>query len=170
MEKVFVFRPLQEKDLTLLFEWLGLPHVAEWWRESRDWEILKAKYLKKIHADDVFSYLACINKTPIGFIQGYKANEWATQHSSQPYGVDLFIADTNYLGKGYGQKMIKEFINEILMPLQPTSIIVDPEITNTKAIQFYEKVGFKQIKEITTFDGQKPVPGILMELEIKGLL
>ena len=48
MEKTFDFKPTQKNDLPLLFEWLELPHVAQWWRESRDWETFSTKYLKKI--------------------------------------------------------------------------------------------------------------------------
>ncbi len=42
--KKFKFRPLKKSDLPCLFAWLSLPHVAQWWREVRDYKSVADKY------------------------------------------------------------------------------------------------------------------------------
>ena len=106
----FTFKKLEEADLQMLFRWLSLPHVAQWWRETSD-----------------------------------------------------------YLGKGYGQTIIKQFIDDIIMPMKPAKIIVDPEIINERAIHVYEKVGFKKKKIVETTDGTKMVTAQLMELDLNAI-
>jgi hypothetical protein len=51
------FKPLTTTDLPLLFAWLDVPHVKEWWRETRDYQEFVKKYTKWIEVDDVGPYL-----------------------------------------------------------------------------------------------------------------
>ncbi len=48
-EPAFEFRPLAESDLPLLGDWLGRPHLREWWREQDlSLAALREKYLPRI--------------------------------------------------------------------------------------------------------------------------
>lgn len=60
---------------------------------------------------------------------------------SQIAGLDLFIGESNYLGKGIGSSVIKKFINEII-PFKYKLIVVDPNVENKRAIQCYLKCDF----------------------------
>lgn len=62
---------------------------------------------------------------------------------------------------------IKQFINEIITPMNPALIIVDPEATNKLAIHVYEKAGFKKTKLVEATDGSQLVIAQLMELDQK---
>jgi adenylate kinase family enzyme/ribosomal protein S18 acetylase RimI-like enzyme len=165
----FIFKPLKETDLPLLFAWLSVPHVAAWWRESRDWQTFAEKYKTKFIQDKtVGAFVVNHEAKPIGYIQ------WATiendpirteQYPERTFGIDVFIADINYIGKGYGPLLMKQFIIEKIMPQKPNKIITDPEITNVQAIRAYEKVGFKKTKIVQATDGTKLVTAQLMELE-----
>lgn len=165
----FNFQSLQKKDLPLLFEWLGLPHVTEWWRESREYETFHAKYAKWLIDPTIGQFLICHNTKPIGFISWYNAAHCPIRPEPFPnptFGIDLFIADLEYIGKGYGQTITKQFISEILMPMKPKKIITDPEITNTRSIHVFEKVGFKKTRVVETTDGTQMVKAQLMEIDI----
>lgn len=169
MKITFIFKPLQKTDLPLLFEWLSLPHVAEWWRETKDYESFAKKYKNYIAIDEVGPYLIYDKDKPIGYISWYDAAHDPIRNETFPkptYGMDMFIADLNYLGKGYGQKIIKQFIDEIIMPMNPAKIIIDPEITNERAIHVYEKVGFMKTKVVQATDGTDIVTAQLMEMDI----
>ena len=80
-------------------------------------------------------------------------------------GIDQFIGDPNYLGKGYGLLMIKEFISYLTKVLEPrtTTIILDPKPTNIVAIKCYEKVGFKPIGVVDAPWG----PALFMRYDVK---
>ena len=164
------FKPLQETDLPLLFSWLALPHVATWWRETRDYEKFAAKYREYIAIDDVGPFIIYHHQTPIGYISWADTATDPTrpeQHPAGTYGMDLFIANLDYLGKGYGVTLIKQFLQTILMPKHPFKIIIDPEITNVRAIHVYERVGFKKTAIVQTTDGTTLITAQLMELDPK---
>ena len=78
-EPAFEFRPLAESDLPLLGDWLGRPHLREWWREQDlSLAALREKYLPRIagsHAAHPF--IASLDGEPIGYIQFYPAAEVA---------------------------------------------------------------------------------------------
>ena len=164
----FQFRLLRKNDLPLLFEWLALPHVAEWWRESRNYKIFSDKYISWINSDQVGAYLIVHDAKPIGYVQWANIASDPLRTEGYPkntFGIDLFLADVKYLGKGYGAGVIRQFIDKIIMPMNPTKLIIDPEITNTRAIRVYEKVGFKKTKIAQTTDGTKMVTAQLMEMD-----
>lgn len=165
---MFLFKKFTEPDLPLLFKWLGLPHVTEWWRESREYETFHAKYEKKLKDPTIGQFLICHNTKPIGFISWYDAAHCPIRSEAFPnptLGIDLFIADLNYLGKGYGQQIIKQFIDKILMPMRPKKIITDPELTNARSIHVFEKIGFKKTKVVEATDGTQIVKAQLMEMD-----
>jgi aminoglycoside 6'-N-acetyltransferase len=163
------FKDLKKSDLQRVFEWLALPHIAQWWRESRDFVIFSTKYKEKISADYMGQYIIEHEGTPIGYVQWSQVATHSNREVHGPlrtYGFDIFIADLDYVGKGYGTQIILQFINSVLMPLHPNKIITDPEITNIRAIRAYEKAGFRKTKVCQTTDGTKLVTAQIMELEV----
>jgi aminoglycoside 6'-N-acetyltransferase len=164
----FKFKPLEILNFPLIFEWLSIPHVAQWWRESKDWEEFSDKYTKWIESEEVGPFMVYHEDKPIGYIQWYDVATDPIRKESYPertYGIDLFIADLAYVGKGYGAVLITQFIKKIVMPLKPNLIITDPEITNLRAIHVYEKVGFRKTRIVEATDGTNLVTAQLMELE-----
>ena len=166
---IFNFKSLATSDLPLLFEWLALPHVAQWWREIKDYKKFAEKYGQWIEIDDVGSYIIMHENQPIGFVGWAETATDPIRKEAYPertYGMDVFIADLDYLGKGYAAELIKQFIHKIIMPMNPSKIIIDPELTNERAIHVYEKVGFKKTKIVQGTDGTRLVTAQLMELDL----
>jgi aminoglycoside 6'-N-acetyltransferase len=170
MSQSFNFFPFKQADIPLLYEWLAREHVASWWRETRDYQKFYEKYAGRIQDNTIGCYLICHEDKPIGYIAWYDATHCPLRaqdyFGQRVYGFDVLIAETDYIGKGNGTKILQQFIDEIMMPLKPTVIIVDPEITNERAIHVYEKLGFKKVKEVQATDGVNMVPAILMELNV----
>lgn len=168
MTPLFNFTLFKESNIPLLYEWLAHDHVAAWWRETRDYQKFYEKYKGRIEDNTIGCYFICHNNKPIGYIAWYDATNCPIRSQNYPekgvYGFDVLIADTDYIGKGNGTKILQQFIDEIMMPLKPTKITVDPEVANERAIHVYEKLGFKKVKEVEATDGVDMVPAILMEL------
>ena len=80
--------------------------------------------------------------------------------------LDLFICDVDYLGKGISVPMIRKFLVTHFSEVK--RVLIDPEMTNTRAIHVYQKVGFKIIGEFIA--SWHPVPHYQMELYMKDLL
>jgi RimJ/RimL family protein N-acetyltransferase len=171
-QKEFVFKKLTQDDIPLLLKWFKEPHVATWWPTPEKDEDIIEKFLTRIRSKDTFGYIVSTKETPIGYIQYYyidRKNEkfsWLpTELPETTIGTDQFIGDKENIGKGYGTRFVKEFI-DYLHDIEPTitTVIVDPEPENHGAIRSYEKVGFKKMGVYTTALGEQ---ALLMRLDIQ---
>lgn len=91
-------------------------------------------------------------------------NKWYVE-DKQTFTLDLLIGNKDFLGKGFAQIMIQQFI--LIKFSDADFFIIDPESTNRKAIRAYEKSGFKKIEEfIPVFN---PKPHIMMRLVVSEL-
>jgi RimJ/RimL family protein N-acetyltransferase len=149
-----VLKPLQQSDLKLLVAWFALPHVREWWPDNLSAEQIAAKYCARIGSKDIVPMLIYADGKPIGFIQYCRATkeEWPDEPEGT-IGLDLFIGESDYLGKGYGTTAIQTLITQLLTNPTVKRIIIDVDPNNTRAIRSYEKAGFKFVKTVTTPDG-----------------
>jgi aminoglycoside 6'-N-acetyltransferase len=151
------FTLLKEKDCSILFEWFMQPHVATWWPEPKEYAAFKKKWLNRIitgyteNNNLFFGYYIMCNNIPIGYIQYYCVTQ--TERTEYPplpkhtVGIDLYIGNTEYIGKKLSVPIITQFIEIIIKKQEPltTVLIIDPAVTNQRAIHVYTKVGFKKI-------------------------
>jgi RimJ/RimL family protein N-acetyltransferase len=142
------FRRLTEDDLPLLRRWLKEPHVAEYWQEPQDEAEFRDKYLNVLTARDVRAHIVYIDDVPIGYIQDYQAclvgGGWWPDAKPGVFGIDQFIGQPDWVGKGLGAKLIRGFVGRLFSDPSVEEIIVDPHPKNSRAIHVYEKVGFKR--------------------------
>ncbi|MGC2310037.1 MAG: GNAT family N-acetyltransferase [Candidatus Babeliaceae bacterium] len=150
-QNTFDFKLLGKKDLPLLFQWMHIPHVSKWWQSPTDWPTFQTKYRTQLDNPYRSSYMVYLNQIPIGYIQYYQANKFPEWHNQakDTYGIDILIGEMNYIGKGYGTLIIKQFIKMLCANPEIRKIIADPALDNKAAIACYEKAGFKKIAEIT---------------------
>ncbi len=174
-EKNFTFKPMQEKDLRMLFDWCQQSHISKWWQAPTDYE----KFLEKYHPDKaavnfVHPFIIHLDDKPIGYIQYYECDKaddgWWAKQGVQPagsLGMDIVIGETEYIGKGYGSVIVKKFVKQLFEKTDAKKIIIDPDPRNIAAIKCYEKVGFKKVREVETpafFDAEAGKL-LLMELD-----
>lgn len=152
------FKPLQEDDLELLCKWLDKPHVKEWWDDELTYEEIKEKYRKRIGDITIVPFIAYLEDSPIGFIQYYHADTvgdgWWPDEIEGTVGIDQFIGEEDFIGKGYGTIIIKELIRFLFKNPIVTKIITEADPKNVRAKRCYEKAGFHQVGEIETPDGR----------------
>lgn len=163
------FKPIKESDLPQLYTWVHTEHVKKWWYpDALSWPEFHAKYLKKIHSNSVWGYLIQVDDTPIGFIQYYDASknpdDFGNVDPEGTFGMDLYIGDTNFIGKGYGTRVLSKFIASIKEKHNVTKFIIDPHAENSAAIRTYEKVGFKKVR---TEDQPHYGKVIIMEMQVR---
>ena len=154
----FEFVPLTEDHFELLHKWHHEPHVSEWWDLiNPTLEHVRKDYLKIMSEPHVFSYIAFLDASPIGYIQSYDAthdgDDWWPDAKPGTWGIDLFIGEPDYVGMGLGTQLIVEFSDMLLEQPDATCVIVDPDPENTRAIGAYERAGFEKSGPITTPDG-----------------
>lgn len=157
------FKPLETKHMPLLFEWLQKPHVKVWWDPETDWtpELLQEKYgsypdgyyfedgIKK----PLRAFIIEVDHQPVAYIQLYEIRSYPGADSipkdclpESSTGLDIFIGDETLVGKGYGTKILKEFVAQHIAP-HHEACFVDPDRNNRSAIRAYEKAGFHVLQE-----------------------
>ena len=145
-----------------MHKWLNSDHVKEWYCK-KTWTIkeIEEKYIPNIlNEKPTQGFLILYDKTPIGYIQTYKIHDYPDYAefvgiNENASGLDLFIGEKEYLHKGLGMYIISKFLKEVIfMSSDSESCIIGPGPENSVAIRTYEKVGFKYIKTIKTYEDE----------------
>ncbi len=155
--QAFLFKPLCENDLDLLFHWFQEPDINKWYARGKNWSFndIKQKYLPRIlAAEKIQSFIIYKNKLPIGFIQyyclrdhfpegikGFNHSIFKSFQAEELIGIDFFLAYQADRGKGLGELILNCFIAQL--PANTKAVIVDPESDNYRAIRCYLKTGFQ---------------------------
>lgn len=167
----FTFKPVEEHDLQLLFKWFREPHVEKWWPIPKEKEDFFNSFLKRIRSTKISSYIILLNDKPIGYIQSYPVDRsketWLPELPGNTIGIDQFIGEKDYIGKGLGTLFIKEFVRLQQINRSISGVIVDPEPDNIAAIRCYEKVGFIKMGEYRRSSGSA---ALVMFRELKMII
>jgi aminoglycoside 6'-N-acetyltransferase len=146
------FRPLAHADLPIVAAWLREPHVAAWWDGPETLEDVRGKYGPRIDGSHhVRCYIACDDDREIGFVQAYRIGDeptYAPSHDLDPdaVGIDLYLGDPRYLGRGIGRRMLLAFLDEVIFVDNAVPYaMIDPDVTNERAIRTYEQAGFVRV-------------------------
>ena len=161
--RVIKFKSLAENDLPLLHDWFQKPHIKQWYARGEDYsfDMIKEKYIPRIlNPEPIPNFIIYAGNKPIGYIQLYHMSSSSlpdgVDNLTHPLfirykpeeiaGIDLFIADEECLGKGYGSLMLNAFIKEHVCG-KFNVLISDPLKINKNAIQFFEAYGFKEFSQ-----------------------
>ena len=127
-------------DLGLLQYWDTQPHVIaadpddDWdWptelRRNPDWRL---------------QLIAELEGKPIGMVQiidpeKEDSHYWGKTIGPNKRAIDIWIGEAHLLGKGYGTQILKLALNLCFEDPKVTEVLVDPLVSNLKAINFYQK-------------------------------
>lgn len=154
-----------ESDYKLMAKWLSDEGVLEFY-QGRDKpstiEEIRKKYGPRTRGESYVS--SCIiefEEKSIGYIQYYPTQNdekkiCGYEENELIYGVDLFIGEVEYQDRGVGSQVISTLIDYIKTSIKPEKIIIDPRVSNKRAIRCYEKCGFipkKILKENELHEG-----------------
>jgi RimJ/RimL family protein N-acetyltransferase len=158
------FRPLAEDDLPLMHRWLNNPDVARWYPMdeagtenpslSAVIEHYRPRVRKEEGADPTYCYLTLSDGAPIGYIQCYRVGDYAeyaaaVDYDDDAWGIDLFIGEDEYRGRGLGAAILRAFVrDEVLTRPQVQIVMINPNPENRRAVRCYEKAGFHHVKTV----------------------
>jgi len=60
--------------------------------------------------------------------------------------IDIWIGDVADLGRGYGTQMMGAALRRCVDGTDVTAVLIDPLTSNTDAIRFYERLGFRFVE------------------------
>jgi len=144
-------RPAGIQDLTLLQHWDTQPHV---WNSDPDdaWN-----WPEELTHDPEWreQLVAELDGRPIGFIQIIdplleESHYWG-EVPANLRAIDIWIGEADELNKGYGTEMMTQALDRCFSHPEVTAVLIDPLASNTRAIRFYERMGFEFV-EARRFD------------------
>ena len=114
------------------------------------------------------------NNQEIGYLQYYPIKKDSYKFSSEDsfeklaegYGLDMFIGEPELWNKGIGTLTIGLVEDYLKNNMKAKVLCVDPTTDNSRAVHFWQKVGFEQIDVIEAY-GDSNQKSILM---IKSLI
>ena len=150
-------------DYELMVRWRNSPHVRYWW--DPDLPALTLDSARDEYRPDTgpdSPTTACIvelDGAPVGFMQFYRwaayadeAAEVGIPFDDGVWGVDVFIGETDLVGRGLGTRMMIALCEYLETERDARSIALTTELTNAAAIRCYEKAGFAKIREVRDLD------------------
>ncbi|WP_142828889.1 GNAT family N-acetyltransferase [Planococcus soli] len=163
---------MSHNDYKVMAEWLSTPAVLEFFGDINapfTLEQVQRKYGPRITGDvPIYPYIVELEKEPIGFIQYYRITrevqkEFGYQDTLHVYGIDQFIGAAQYHNQGLGTLMITKFLTNLYQQTGADIIVLDPDVSNARAIRCYEKCGFVKVKKV------KGGTGWLMEIRTRSV-
>jgi RimJ/RimL family protein N-acetyltransferase len=170
----FTFKPVDTSYRSLIHAWTKQDHIQEWLHgEGLRGTLRNLDAFLQGLSSDFQHWLAFDGTIPFGYLLTSTVHKhpdddiarWC-QREGEAITLDLFICEPRYLGKGYGAKMIREFLMSQFPYVQ--EVLIDPEVKNTRAIHVYEKVGFRIVGKFTA--KWHPVPHYMMHLDMREII
>ena len=153
----YAFAPLREEDLELIRRWLLAPHVKRWWDDGVKTpypDAVVQDYRDAIQGKDpTYHYLVRVDDRPAGMLQHYRIADdpeyaEALALGEDAIGVDIFIGESDLVGRGHGPPMLRQFLREVAFPFHGIDVcVIGPSVRNLAAIRAYEKAGFRGLRE-----------------------
>ena len=135
-------------DLALLRHWDAQPHVIAS-DPNDDWQ-----WETELHRDPPWreQLIAELDGRPIGFLQildpaGDDERYWGPVDDHGIRALDIWIGEASDLGHGHGTRMMTMAIERCFAEPGVHTILIDPLASNTAAIRFYRRLGFRFVEE-----------------------
>jgi len=144
------FTPVTPADYPMLRRWLENRHTREWWGEA---ETALGRIQDKVEGlDRTRPFVFFVADEPVGYIQSWSVGDevdggqaakapWLRDVPRDAVGVDLFIGKPDALGQGIGTSVLRAFLARLFAE-GVTTIVIDPDEANGRAVKAYEKTGF----------------------------
>jgi aminoglycoside 6'-N-acetyltransferase len=157
------FRRLGSDDLPLLHEWLQREHVRRWWTDRKTYAEVVEHYLPAIEGREPTDlYVIVVDGRPVGFIQTYQVADHPeycelVQVEDGVAGVDLFIAESDLVGRGLGSEVLRQFVDEIVFTdASIHACVADPDADNVASLRAFQKAGFARIRDFVDPSDERP--------------
>ncbi|HNX63624.1 MAG TPA: GNAT family N-acetyltransferase [Oscillospiraceae bacterium] len=119
------------QDIKLFTEWLNKDYIKKWYTDTDEWleEVLSDKF------EFIHHFIAADDNKPFGFCQYYDyslgdENWHGAIDIKDTFSIDYLIGEKEYLGKGFGTKIIKLLTEKVFEETIASQIIVQPEKDN----------------------------------------
>ncbi|WP_406945935.1 GNAT family N-acetyltransferase [Halobacillus sp. SY10] len=151
-EDAFSFRPLEEKDVGLLHDWMHQKHISPFWKLNLPMEELRPWVRKSIEAEHKDAYIGTYNGEPVCYLIAYAIEKdpirdyYAYQNGD--LGMHLLIGPRPLLNMDDGLSIVRAMIYFLFERYQAKRIIGEPDRRNRIVIPILKKVGGENLGRI----------------------
>lgn len=150
---MITLREATANDIPMLQKWVAEPHVrsALGVEPAPDWDF---EFAEAFDWHDPL--IAECDGRPIGYIEiidpAKEVSHYWGDVGPGLRALDIWIGDAADLGRGYGAAMMEQALERCFRAHDVKAVIIDPLASNTRAIAFYERLGFAK-ERLQEFDG-----------------
>jgi aminoglycoside 6'-N-acetyltransferase len=159
----YQFTRVRLSDMPMLRQWLATPDVRKWWGDPKEQAALLLQDLRDSRMTMTMN-LVNLDGEAFAYIQDYEVHAWPQPHlRSLPSGaraIDTFIGLPTHVGVGHGSAYLKQRAQQLVDAGAPV-VVIDPDVTNKRAIRAYENAGFTETSVEQTDEG----PVVLMQYQ-----
>ena len=150
-----VLRSTTPDDATLLLPIRNEPEVRRWWSDLEPGE------MEEFVADE-HSLAIEVDGEVVGAIQYFEEDDPMYRHAN----IDLYLTTSRH-GQGLGSEAVRVLARHLLEECGHHRLTIDPAAANAPAIRAYEKVGFRPVGVMRSYERGSDGTfhdGLLMEL------
>ena len=130
-EDVFSFRPLEEKDVELLHDWMHQKHISPFWKLDLPMEELRSWVRKSVEAEHKDGYIGTYNGKPVCYLVAYAIEKDPIRdyydYQNGDLGMHLLIGPRPLLNMDDGLSIVRAMIYFLFERYQAKRIIGEPE-------------------------------------------
>lgn len=174
MEKL-EFVSLDGFHFPLIHQWFNKPHVQAFY-SLREWtfEEVHKKLMPYVQGEKQMKcFMIYYGEHPIGYIQSYPIKEHPWENQDLPdeviqeaAGMDLFIGEEEYVGRGLGCEVVNQFLERQIWPSY-RYCLADPDIRNEVSVRLFQKCGFIEHKQIGSKDALQRITSLRLFIKEK---
>ncbi|MYL49928.1 GNAT family N-acetyltransferase [Halobacillus litoralis] len=151
-EDTFTFRPLEEKDVELLHDWMHQKHISPFWKLNLPMEELRSWVRKSIEAEHKDGYIGTYNGEPVCYLIAYAIEKDPIKDyyddQNGDLGMHLLIGPRPFLNLDDGLSLVRAMIYFLFERYQAKRIIGEPDRRNRIVIPILKKVGGENLGRI----------------------
>ncbi|HLK24479.1 MAG TPA: GNAT family N-acetyltransferase [Caulobacteraceae bacterium] len=163
------FRAMAAADFPTMTAWLAMPHVKAFYQPKPiSLDEVCAHYGPRLAEDwPTRCHIAESHGRPFAYLQCYRNADWpdweAETGVAGGLSIDLYIGEPAFVGRGYGQAMLRGYVRDVVFPRWPDEPVcyIAHAVANTRALACSQAVGFRDI-------GRFEEDGVPMRLLVLG--
>lgn len=150
-------RAMRADDVELLARWDDDPDVAAaLGGRGADWYDWPVELDRDVGWRELL--IAEEDGRPVGFVQLIDACEEESHYWGDvdpgTWALDIWIGSPADRGRGLGTELMRSALDRLFARHRATSVVIDPQVSNTRAIAFYRRLGFVPEEE-RSFEGDR---------------
>lgn len=135
-------------DIGLLVRWDDDPDVAAaLGGRGADWYDWPNELVREVPWRELL--IAEEDGRPVGFVQLNDAAEEESHYwgDVEPgtWALDIWLGSPDDRGRGVGTRVMRAAVSRIFEDHGGDLVIIDPQVSNHRAIAFYERLGFERV-------------------------